>query len=339
MKIFHFPRGGQMREMCKGLKEIGIDATECNFLTHPFYGNSSDINLNLQSIDRSQVKKKIQDFFLLNHQNYDVFHYHMVLSLQNLFSPTLDDFRRLKQQGKKMVIQHNGSEVRRLSLARLNNPYIRKKEGIEESEIVTSLNQLSEIFDHAIVADYELYGYVKEFYRNVHIIPQAIDLKNITPVYPALSKERPLIVHAPSNRKIKGTDYILDAIQRLQKEGYQFDFKLIEKMSNQAAMQLYSQSDIIIDQLCIGAHGIFSIEAMALGKPVICFIREDLTKKYPLDLPIVNANPITIYEILKDLLINPQKRNKIGTQSRKYVEQRHDHVLIGNQLVKLYNKL
>jgi hypothetical protein len=40
----------------------------------------------------------------------------------------------------------------------------------------------------------------------------------------------PLIMHSPSNREIKGTKYILEAIQKLRDEGLKFQFELIENL-------------------------------------------------------------------------------------------------------------
>lgn len=341
MKIIQFPRGWPMMEMCKGLKKIGAVVTECNFLPHPFFGNNSDICLNLQNTQYSETSQKIKEFLISVQPNYDVFHFHMILALQNRFSPRLEDFEQLKRQGKKLVIQHHGSEVRRLSLASQNNPYMRERNDyIGEETIISNLEQLSKIFDHAIVHDYELIPHIKEYYQNIHLIRHPIDLNQYLPIYPSQSNEEPLVVHAPSQRDVKGTEFILNAISQLRNEGHnRFKFKLIENLRYEDALKTYQQADIIIDQLRIGAHGVVSLEAMALGKPVICYIRGDLVDKYPGNLPIANANPETIYSVLKELLQSPTKRIDLGVKGRKYVEQYHNPTIIAKELMSLYEKL
>jgi glycosyltransferase involved in cell wall biosynthesis len=51
-------------------------------------------------------------------------------------------------------------------------------------------------------------------------------------------------------------------------------------------------------------------------------------KELPKEFPILNANPKTIYDVLKKFLQsykkNPEEYRKIGKASRKYVEKYHD---------------
>jgi len=106
---------------------------------------------------------------------------------------------------------------------------------------------------------------------------------------------------------------------------------LVENTPNSKALQIYGEADIIIDQLRTGSHGIFAIEAMAMGKPVLCYIRDDLFSKYPPGLPILNTNPDNIYDNLKLLIENPELRVELGKKGREYVERVHDSKKIARQ--------
>lgn len=104
-------------------------------------------------------------------------------------------------------------------------------------------------------------------------------------------------------------------------------------------MEIYRQADIIIDQLCIGAFGMLSLERMALGKPVICYIRENLIETYPSELPIINANPKTIYNQLRSIISNGELLRNLGEKGRVCVERHHDSIKIAHQLKSLYEIL
>ena len=39
-----------------------------------------------------------------------------------------------------------------------------------------------------------------------------------------------------------------------------------------------AKADVIVDQLRCGSHGVFAVEAMATGKPVLCYIRDELVE-------------------------------------------------------------
>lgn len=339
MKILQFPDGWPMVEMCKALKDVGIDVTSCHFLPHPFYG-IDDICLNLQNYSYYNIRARIQAFIYENCDKYDIFHFHMMYVLNNIFTPDLADFEYLKMKGKKIIVQHHGSEIRRLSMASLNNPYMRERSDyIGEEQILNDIKQLSSIFDHAIVHDEELVPYIKDYYKHLHLIRHPVDLIKFQPCYVDPTKKRPLVVHAPSNRQVKGTAFIENAVHKLKNEGYEFDFILVENMSYEAAKRIYEIADVIVDQLHIGAHGVLSLEAMAYGKPVICYIKEDLIEKYPSSLPIINTTPDDIYFVLKNLITNPSQRFQAGIEGRKYVEKHHNSIIIANQLVDLYQKL
>ena len=81
------------------------------------------------------------------------------------------------------------------------------------------------------------------------------------------------ILHAPNHRSIKGSDHIISAVEELNNEGYKIKLHLIEKVSNAESI---SKVDLVIDQLIIGWYAMFAIESMALSKPTICYLRDDL---------------------------------------------------------------
>src|SRR5205085_1053183 len=85
--------------------------------------------------------------------------------------------------------------------------------------------------------------------ERARFLPYAhIDLRDWRPRAPLDSGSRPLVIHAPSHRGIKGTRFVLDAVSRLQAEGVPFDFKLVEGISNIEARRIYEQADLLVDQ-------------------------------------------------------------------------------------------
>ncbi|MEK7450116.1 MAG: glycosyltransferase [Planctomycetota bacterium] len=151
-------------------------------------------------------------------------------------------------------------------------------------------------------------------------------------------KNKIKIAHAPTDRLIKGTGYLLQAIDLLKKKGYDVEPVLIENMPYEEVRKAAGSADLAVDQLLIGSYGLFSAEMMALGKPVICYIRDDLKEKYPPGLPIISANRTNIFSVLKNLVDEREKWNKLGEQGRAYVENVHDVNKICRQLLKYYTE-
>src|SRR5690606_570959 len=75
--------------------------------------------------------------------------------------------------------------------------------------------------------------------------------------------------------------------------------------------ELYEISDIGIDQVLYGWHGKVSVELMALGKPVVCYIDPELLKYRP-ELPIVSATPTTLTSELEKLIANESSDGKLA---------------------------
>lgn len=236
-----------------------------------------------------------------------------------------------------MVMHYAGSEVRIKSIARENNKFVRVN-SCNEVKIAHAVERVAKYIRTAIVADYELYPYVNQYFKRTVLIRHAIEPSIFKPSFPSIRKKKLVIIHAPTNDWVKGTDVILDAIAKL-KSKYDFEVKLVNNMQHKDAITIYKTADIVIDQILIGAHGVFALEAMALGKPVVCYIREDLRSSHPEELPIVSANPDDIYEQLKVLVENPELRRELGLRGREYVVKHHDSIKIAQQLIELYESL
>jgi|LSQX01.2.fsa_nt_gb glycosyltransferase involved in cell wall biosynthesis len=319
----------QMYTLTRGLRRHGIMADTCNY--YPTYlGYKSDYVYNISAYNDKQKLKQDQLKILQNAINkYDLFHFHFGSSL------TLDksDLMVLADHSKKMFMHYWGSDVRLYSKAAKLSKFVAVKT-IDEDAIKRNIELCAKYIDHCIVGDYELYEYVKDYYNNVHVLPVAIDLEKF-PVKEAQENERPVVVHAPTSQAIKGTEHILKAVQEL-KQKYDFEFILVSNKSNECAKAIYRQADIIIDQLLIGCYGVFAVESMAMGKPVISWISDFMKEKYPKDLPIFIANPENICQQLESLLKDKQLRKDIGQKGRKYVEKYHDMNLVSRKLLDLY---
>lgn len=327
MKVFHGTTeiAGQMGILSEALQKKGHYSIGYNTF-HSYLGYEDHlVNTDEQTIE--QERENIIPAF-------DVFHFHYGTTL----SPGFEDLEKIARLGKKMVMHHWGNDVRFHDIARIHNPYVYTGDSPPNEVMHERLTKMTRYIKQAIVQDYEMVPYVENYYDHVHVVPIAIDLSQFTPAYPDPMKKRPLILHAPTNPDFKGTAHVENAIEQLRKE-YDFDYKRIEKLKHSEAIELYKEADLIIDQVLCGSHGLLSVETMALGKPVVTYIREDLISRFPSELPIVNANPDTLYDQVKKLLENPSLRRTHGEQGRKYVEAYHSSDVVIEQLLAIYEQL
>lgn len=160
--------------------------------------------------------------------------------------------------------------------------------------------------------------------------------------YEGLLDNKPLkIVHAPTNRRVKGTDLIIEALSSLKSEGLSFELILVEGLSQAEARKCYEQADILIDQLFAGWYGGLAVELMALGKPVLVYIREEDLRFIPdemrSDLPFIRVDPSSVKNCLRDVILMPRAELvEIAIKSRAYVEKWHSPERIANMISQDY---
>jgi len=152
--------------------------------------------------------------------------------------------------------------------------------------------------------------------------PINLDLPELQPEEDNNISQVITIVHAPSDRKIKGTQYLIDAVEELQMEGYPVLLKIIENQSHRDVLEAIRKADIVCDQLIVGWVGMVSLEAWALKKPVICYIDQKIP--HASEVPVCPADITNIKDAIRELIKFPETRKMWTERGREYVERVHD---------------
>lgn len=137
----------------------------------------------------------------------------------------------------------------------------------------------------------------------------------------------PLIVHAPSQSGIKGSDVIDAVVTRLVGEGL-VRYERLESVSHDAVRAAYRRADIMIDSLRTGGYGVAACEAMAAGRVVVSHVatdyRDHLREHHGLELPIVHADPTSLEQVLRGLVDDRAVARAIAVNGPAYVSALHD---------------
>src|SRR4029077_617954 len=135
--------------------------------------------------------------------------------------------------------------------------------------------------------------------------------------------DRPPAPPAPRSRRRKGTEHVIAACEQLP-----VDLKIVEGLHHDEARRLYEDADIVIDQLNAGWYGLFAIECMALGKPVITFLHDEAVARTNeasrATVGVVSAPAESLREQLRRLVADAGERRRRGAASRAFVELVHD---------------
>jgi glycosyltransferase involved in cell wall biosynthesis len=159
---------------------------------------------------------------------------------------------------------------------------------------------------------------------------------------------RPLrVLHAPNHRAIKGTRYFVEAVRRLREEGVAIELTIMERVPNSEIRKAIAEADVIADQLIVGWYAMFALEAMAMGKPVICYLREDLLDLYESaglvekgEVPIISCRPAEVTDTLRRLATaDPDALDERGARGIAFVEKHHSTEAVGRVFDRINRSL
>jgi glycosyltransferase involved in cell wall biosynthesis len=351
VRILHCPTstGGNAWGLSQAERKLGLDSTVLIF-QNTWLDYPADINLRLDRSSKLVKYLRMSSFFLEAVRKYDVFHFNFGLSL--FFIPRLNlflDVPILKQVGKKIVVTYQGCDARQREFCINNFPISACMErdcaGGQCNER-TDVQKRKRIALHGKYADrvFALNPDLLYVIPNGEFLPYAsVDVREWVPSQEKGNRKNFNIFHAPTNRGAKGTKYILEVVEKLREKHKRIELNLVENLPHAKVKEIMQAADLVIDQLLVGWYGAVAVEAMALGKPVVCYVREEdlrfIPRRMEEDLPIINANPENLYQVLDRHINNRKTLSLIGEKSRSYVERYHDPIKIAQQMKELYESL
>jgi len=282
--------------------------------------------------------KKLIEFIRVASGECSLIHYHGT----NIFFKAIHHLYEgpvFKKANIPMLLTFGGGDVRQYSIANKLNPYFFTKNNFfYDLRMKMRLYSWSKNIRFCATSE-EMFPHIGDCFEKVFIFRQPVDLEILKPKYPLIDKKTPTVLHTPTEPDVKGTKYILEVVEKLKKKGLNFDFKLKRNMTQRETQNEILNCDIYVDQILAGGYGVSAIESMALGKPTISWVLESILEISPRELPIVSANPDTLENKLTELILDSTLRNKIGIESRKYVEKYHDIKKVTQDTINIYKEI
>ncbi|HEU4945772.1 MAG TPA: glycosyl transferase family 1, partial [Kribbella sp.] len=143
---------------------------------------------------------------------------------------------------------------------------------------------------------------------------------------PVMARERPVVVHAPSNPRLKGSEAIETAMAELAARGL-VEYRRIEGVPHDRMPAVVGDADIVVDQLVMGLYGVAACEAMAAGRLVVSYVgdpvRAEVRNRTGLEIPIVEANPETLTEVIIALVADRDGAAERAAAGPRFVATLH----------------
>jgi glycosyltransferase involved in cell wall biosynthesis len=328
-RILHAPAdvAGNAFRLSRAERELGLHSDVAVIRAGQF-GYGADIRLGLKGEGTARRLASRAAFLRRALRDYDIVHFNFgqTLFAWRMFGHVLNELPLYKRVGKTVLVTFQGCDVRPWACCFCRLEHCRSEDRYRLPNAARFLRYADRCF--------YLNPDMRRWLPGSRFLPYAnVDLRALTPTGPMPAREELLVAHAPTNRAYKGTRHVLDAIRQLQREGVPVRLDLIESVPHREAIPRLRAADVVVDQLLIGWYGGLSVEAMALGKPVLCHIYEETLEDNPFgaELPIVRATADTLAARLRELAADREARLRIGAEGRAFVERRHDPCAVARE--------
>lgn len=259
--------------------------------------------------------------FLRGVIRYDIFHF---ISGETLLTWKLRHWELMiyKMLGKRVVMHFVGADIRSLEYVSWKEKnifeYLKGSDNGSKSEPWQKklIKDAEQFADYTLVSTPDLL----ELIPSAHYFPVLLDVEKFRSELdeiktPEKKPDEIVILHCPTNvtQNLKGTVHIDPVLEKIAAQS-KYSIKLLRPykdkegkkythtISRYELFNLFKQADIVIDQMIIGWYGLLSVEALAAGKEVICFIDEKLKHHLFPGCPIHLADVTELEKVLTDCI-------------------------------------
>lgn len=359
MKILHLPSNtaGNAFGLAQGERMLGLDAKALS-IGESSYGFPSDLVIPASRQLFSQLYYRAKLFFQVRN-HYDVFHFNFGSSLLHYIKLGLNlaDLPFYQQQAVK-VVTYQGCDARQKypTIQRVQQQKSAQaacfyddcyqgicNSGHRDKMRQKAIEKMMQHCHHAFALNPDLLYFLPA--EKASFLPYTVPNFDQIPAKsgPFFQQDQIKIVHAPTQRVTKGTDYILTAIEKLQMQfPHKINFQLVEKMPYDQALAIYRSADLVIDQVLIGWYGGLAVEVMKMGIPVAAYINEaDLhfvPAAFKQALPIIPLHVENLTEQLAELIKHREQLPLIGAQSQQFVNHWHHPRYVASLTSQVYRQ-
>jgi glycosyltransferase involved in cell wall biosynthesis len=125
---------------------------------------------------------------------------------------------------------------------------------------------------------------------------------------------------------IKGTHLIHDTLVSLDSEGL-IEYQALHGVPAFEMPKVIAAADIVLDQFRIGSYGVAAVEAMSTGRVVVGHVaqkvRSIVMSETGRELPVVEATPSTLANVLREICMNRDSFQKIARDGYEFARAIH----------------
>lgn len=365
MRILHLPDvvGGHPSALSKGERALGAKSTTLSYTRSPFDYPSEITLKHINAGFARRWSERVATFARIRNA-FDIFHFNFGRSLLTPGSgrfPLAEVSYYGRDAAKVMTFQ--GSDARIAyepaleesietegSLGHALDPSYCSKEGLaaRRRASLATVERAALYCDRLLALNPDLLAAMpadKAQYFPYAIDPDFVDgLEAARTPFQSQRRAALHVVHLSTNRVLKGTGLIEQALRRARDQlGLDLTYEIIVRADRRSALSAVANADVVIDQVVLGWYGAAAVEASCLGKPVICWISERQAAAAPADLmaalPFIVTNHSGIADVLKRFAKDRALLAETGRKCQDFARTWHHPVVVARSALRIYEQL
>jgi hypothetical protein len=241
-----------------------------------------------------------------------------------------------RARGRLLAVSFYGDDCRQYGLARRLYPARgRVGDPSRDDAVRRRVRRLGRLCQAALVGDLELATYVLPHFRRVYVTPLPLESTPLAPRRPRPADAPYVVVHAPSDREVKGTRAI-EVAARSASQRIPLELRILSGLPHAAVLTALGEADVAVDQLNSVTTGIFALEAMRAGVPVLSEFDTKALGPFQSEHPVVPVTAETLAAELEALLRHDARRQHLAAAGPEYVEGTHVAPFVAQAALSIY---
>ncbi|MDO5068220.1 MAG: hypothetical protein Q4D96_13150 [Propionibacteriaceae bacterium] len=240
------------------------------------------------------------------------------------------DARRLAEMGFQMALIAHGSDVRDplAHLARDEWSYFTVGDEAWRSTMIRQTERNRAFAAEAAESGWPVFHSTPDMGFDLPgstWLPVVVDIDAWASTTPLLERDRPVVVHIPSQRNppIKGTQFIDPVLRQLHDEGA-IEYIAPAGVPHHELRRIVRDCDVLVDQLLFGSYGVAAVEAMAAGRVTVGRMIDAVRDRMAAAPEFLEATPETLREVIVSVRDRRAELRDRAARNLAFVRTWHD---------------
>jgi hypothetical protein len=236
------------------------------------------------------------------------------------------DVAALRASGREVALLFHGSEVRRPREHAAGpgwTPFRRVGEDAETERLAAVTHNVlaaaAELDVPRFVSTPDLLDHVPDAVW----LPVALLPRDFAPAPPPFERDRPVVLHAPSSSRLKGSAHVDLVLRELDARGV-VEYRRLADVPPMLMPGALRDVDVVVDQVVLGNPGVLAAQALAAGRLVVAHLPAHVRGRFPVPPPVVEATPLTLRSVLLEVLADRPAAAALAAEGPPFARQLHD---------------